>query len=82
EKDLSSPGNITVVLAGVTVNPTPQEEIMWPEDGEVWFNHETKQQRQQFIRSTPSHSRDSAKHKQMITDSSEQIKEILQVSKE
>ncbi|CAF1669997.1 unnamed protein product, partial [Didymodactylos carnosus] len=32
-----------------------REEIMWPEDGEVWFYHEIKQQRQQFIRSKPSH---------------------------
>ncbi|CAF1560821.1 unnamed protein product [Didymodactylos carnosus] len=35
-----------------------REEIMWPEDGEVWFYHEIKRQRQQFIRSKPSHSHD------------------------
>ncbi|CAF0985017.1 unnamed protein product [Didymodactylos carnosus] len=22
------------------------EEIMWPEDGEIWYDHEIKQQRQ------------------------------------
>ncbi|CAF1610220.1 unnamed protein product [Didymodactylos carnosus] len=40
---------------------------MWPEDGEIWYDHQIKQQRQQFIRITPSHSHDNAKLKQIIT---------------
>ncbi|CAF1218793.1 unnamed protein product [Didymodactylos carnosus] len=56
-----------------------REEIMWPEDGEVWFHHEIIQQHQQFIRSKPSHSHDSAKHRQMITAGSE-LHEITQLT--
>ncbi|CAF1068606.1 unnamed protein product [Didymodactylos carnosus] len=52
---------------------------MWPEDGEVWFYHDIKQQRQRFIRSIPFHSHDSAKHKQMLTAGSEQH-EITQLT--
>ncbi|CAF1253169.1 unnamed protein product [Didymodactylos carnosus] len=55
------------------------EEIMWLEDGEVWFYLEIKQQRQQFIRSKPSHSHDSARHKRMMTAGSEQH-EITQLT--
>ncbi|CAF0908409.1 unnamed protein product [Didymodactylos carnosus] len=43
------------------------EEMTWPEDGEIWYDRQIQQQRPQFIRTTPSHSHDNAKLKQIIT---------------
>ncbi|CAF1151363.1 unnamed protein product [Didymodactylos carnosus] len=43
---------------------------MWPEDGEVWYNHEIKQQRHQFVRTTAPHLYDYATLKQVITAAS------------
>ncbi|CAF1342636.1 unnamed protein product [Didymodactylos carnosus] len=42
------------------------EETSLKENGEIWYDHQIKQQRQQFIRTTPSHSHDNEKLKQII----------------